>query len=102
MTGQASSVDGEVALFSGTTGKVIKRATGTGVVHATSGVYSASAVVESDITLANNTTNNVSTTAHGFAPILPNDATKFLNGTGGYTVPAGGGGMSWIAIQVFS
>lgn len=38
------------------------------------------------------TTNNVSTTKHGFAPKLPNDATKYLDGTGAYTVPAGGGG----------
>lgn len=51
-----------------------------------------SAVVEADITLANNTTNNVSTSKHGFAPILPNDATKYLDGTGAYSVPSGGGG----------
>lgn len=51
-----------------------------------------STVTEADITLANNTTNNVSTTKHGFAPILPNDATKYLDGTGAYSVPAGGGG----------
>jgi hypothetical protein len=34
------------------------------------------------------TTNNVSTSAHGFAPKAPNDSTKFLNGTGVYSVPA--------------
>lgn len=39
VTGQASSVDSEVALFSGTSGTIIKRATGTGVVRVTSGVY---------------------------------------------------------------
>lgn len=54
-----------------------------------------SAVVEADQTLANNTTNNVSITKHGYAPILPNDATKYLDGTGAYTVPAGGGGSSF-------
>jgi hypothetical protein len=43
--GPASSVDGEMVLFDSTTGKLIKAATGTGVVHSTSGVYSASAVV---------------------------------------------------------
>jgi hypothetical protein len=37
--GQASSVDSEIALFAGTTGKVIKRATGTGIVNVSSGVY---------------------------------------------------------------
>lgn len=38
VTGQASSVDSEVALFSGTGGKTIKRATGTGLAKLTSGV----------------------------------------------------------------
>ncbi len=44
VVGPALSVNSEIALFSSTTGKVIKRATGTGVVHATSGVYSTAAV----------------------------------------------------------
>lgn len=39
-----------------------------------------------------NTDLNVSTTKHGLAPKLPNDATKYLDGTGAYSVPAGGGG----------
>ncbi len=51
------------------------------------GAPSFGAVVEADITLANNTTNDVSTTKHGFAPILPNDAKKFLGGTGLYSSP---------------
>ncbi len=42
------------------------------------------AVVEADQTLADNTTNDVSTTKHGYAPKAPNDATKFLDGTGAY------------------
>jgi hypothetical protein len=42
VAGQSSSVDNEIALFSGTGGKTIKRATGTGVVHSTSGVFSVS------------------------------------------------------------
>lgn len=36
--GQASSVDGEIALFSGAGGKTIKRATTTGILKASSGV----------------------------------------------------------------
>lgn len=40
VTGQSSSVDSEIALLSGTGGKTIKRATGSGLVKATSGVYS--------------------------------------------------------------
>lgn len=43
VTGQASSVDNEIALFSGTGGKTIKRATTTGVLKATSGVIAAAA-----------------------------------------------------------
>lgn len=39
------------------------------------------------------TTLNVSTTAHGLTPKLPNDATKFLDGTGAYSIPAGGSDM---------
>lgn len=46
-------------------------------------------IVEADLSLSDNTTANVSTTKHGFTPKLPNDATKFLDGTGGYTVPTG-------------
>ena len=45
--GPATSLNNQIVLFDGTTGKKIKGATGTGVVHATSGVYSAS-----DVTLA--------------------------------------------------
>jgi len=40
MFGPSSSVDGEMALFDSTTGKLLKRATGTGVCKATSGVFS--------------------------------------------------------------
>lgn len=49
-------------------------------------------VADADLSLTDITTNNVSTTKHGFAPKLPNDATKFLDGTGAYSVPSGGGG----------
>lgn len=44
-------------------------------------------VVEADLNLTDVTTANVSTTKHGFAPKLPNDATKYLDGTGAYSVP---------------
>ncbi len=67
------------------------------VLHGNTGADpSYSAVVEADITLANNTTNNVSITKHGFTPILPNDATKYLDGTGAYSVPAGSGGSGTV------
>lgn len=41
VTGPSSSVDSEVAIFSGTTGKVIKRAAATGIAKLASGVLSA-------------------------------------------------------------
>jgi hypothetical protein len=44
---------------------------------------------ESDLVLADNGTANVSSTKHGLAPKLPNDATKYLNGLGQYSVPSG-------------
>lgn len=47
----------------------------------------AGAVTEAKQTLADNTTNDVSTSAHGYAPKAPNDATKYLDGTGAYSVP---------------
>lgn len=45
---------------------------------------------EANLSVTDITTNNVSTSAHGFAPKSPNDATKYLDGTGVYSVPAGG------------
>ncbi|MGA2433934.1 MAG: hypothetical protein ABSG25_01475 [Bryobacteraceae bacterium] len=53
----------------------------------TSGNPAFSAVVEADITLADNTTNNVSTSAHGFIPKAPNDATQFFRGDGAWGLP---------------
>ncbi len=47
------------------------------------------AVVEDDQSLSDVTTLDVSATKHGYAPKNPNDSTKFLNGQGAYTVPAG-------------
>lgn len=44
---------------------------------------------EGGLALTDITTNNASTSKHGFAPKYPDDATKYLDGTGAYTVPAG-------------
>lgn len=62
----------------------------------------AASVTEAMQVLADNTTNDVSTSKHGYAPKLPNDATKYLDGTGGWSVPAGGGGGSWTKIATSS
>jgi hypothetical protein len=50
------------------------------------------AVTDANLSTTDVTTNDVSTSKHGFAPKAPNDATKYLDGTGNYSVPAGSGG----------
>lgn len=50
---------------------------------------SAQALTDANLTTSDITTNNVSTSKHGFAPKLPNDATKYLDGSGNYSTPAG-------------
>lgn len=51
-------------------------------------------ITEAGLSLSDVTTANVSTSAHGFAPKAPNDATKYLNGTGAWSVPSGGSGIT--------
>lgn len=68
--------------------RLAKNASANTVLHSGT-VPSWSAVVEADITLADNTTNDVSTTKHGFVPKAPNDATKYLDGTGAWAVVQG-------------
>ncbi len=57
----ATSVDSEVALFSGTGGKTIKRATGTGVPILTSGVLSTSAVTGTELGYLSGVTSAIQT-----------------------------------------
>jgi hypothetical protein len=51
---------------------------------------------EAGLTLSDNTTNDVSTSKHGFTPKAPNDTTKFLRGDGTWAVPNNNGGLSII------
>lgn len=44
-------------------------------------------ITEKQIGLSDVTTNDVSTSAHGLTPKAPNDATKYLDGTGAYSIP---------------
>src|SRR4051812_12856166 len=46
-------------------------------------------VSDATISTSDITTNDVSTSKHGFTPKLPNDATKFLNGIGAFSTPSG-------------
>lgn len=71
-TNTSTSVDSEIALFSGTAGKTIKRATGTGIAKVTSGVLG-TAVAGDFPTLNQNTTGTASA-----APVFA--------GSGGVTV----------------
>lgn len=47
---------------------------------------------EGGLSLTDITTNNSSTSNHGFLKKLNNDATYYMDGTGAWSVPAGGGG----------
>ena len=66
----------------------------TPLAHATSHKSAGSDAVKLDELAAPTdvTTLNSSTAAHGLLPKLSNVSTQFLNGTGGWTTPAGGGG----------
>lgn len=57
---------------------------------AATGLFTQTQPSESDLAFTDIATNDVSITKHGFAPKAPNDATKFLDGTGAYSVPPGG------------
>lgn len=47
-------------------------------------------VTDANISVSDITTNNVSTSKHGFTPKAPNDVTQFLRGDGSWGVPSGG------------
>jgi hypothetical protein len=66
VSGPASSVDAEIALFDSTTGKLIKRATGTGFVRAASGVYTAAKLKRVVGAIIGDGTNVISTGVSGF------------------------------------
>lgn len=68
-----------------------------GALKVLTGMLAAGAVTEAKQTLADNTTWNVDTTKHGYAPKAPNVATQYLNGVGAWSVPAGGA-SEWTTI----
>ena len=75
-------------IYGGASGTPTRLASSTGVLHG-GATPSWSPVVESDISLSANSTNNANTSRHGFLPTLSNVSTQFLNGQGNYVVPAG-------------
>lgn len=54
--------------------------------------FVAAQLAGSDLLLSDVTTNNASTSAHGFCPKLSGTATTYLDGTGVFSTPAAGGG----------
>lgn len=61
----------------------------------TSGVLTnCTGLPEAGLTLADNATNDSSTSKHGFLKKLDNTATNFMSGTGNWAVPAGSGGIT--------
>lgn len=80
VVGPASSVDSEIALFDSTTGKLIKRATGSGIAKITSGVLGTAAAGTDYLAPA-----AIGVTVQGYdVDTLKSDTTKTL--TAGYTV----------------
>jgi hypothetical protein len=62
------------------------------VVGNTSGTNTGDQIIsDATISITDITTNDVSSSAHGFAPKGDGSATSFLNGQGAYTTPAGSG-----------
>lgn len=85
VVGPSSSVDGEIALYNATTGKIIKRASVTGTPYLTSGVLSAG-----KLTLTQPATGSTLTIADGKTLTASNTVT--LTATDGSTLAIGGGG----------
>lgn len=71
----------------------ILKGNGTNISAASAGTDYAAAShnqAESTLTFTDITTGNVSSTAHGFCPKLPNNTTTFLRGDGTFAAPGGG------------
>jgi hypothetical protein len=54
-------------------------------------VVKSASITEAMQSLSDNTTNDVSTTKHGYVPKAPNSVTQFLRGDGTWATPAGSG-----------
>jgi hypothetical protein len=59
-------------------------------------------IKDSDLALTDITTNDVSTSKHGFVPKAPNTAAQFLNGEGAWSIPSSSGSGGSIRQTVLS
>lgn len=82
-------------LITDANGKVISLANGGNntVLHGTT-PPTETAVVEADLGLTDVTTANASTSQHGLLKKLDNNSAHFMDGTGNWSTPAGGGGIA--------
>jgi hypothetical protein len=100
-TATTVSVDSEIALFSGTTGKVLARSTATGLLKAASGVIGVASTATDYVSQAAYTTKGVLLVGTGSGVI----ATLPVASTNGYVLTvatAQAGGMTWQAASGFT
>lgn len=65
------------------------------------GAFTVAQVTDADLSTSDITTNNATSSKHGFLPKLSNTATEYLDGTGAFSTPAGGGGLDYVQLQSF-
>ena len=97
VVGPASAVDNQIALFNSTTGKLIKAATTTGLLKASSGVIAA-AVSSTDYAPATTGTSAqllANSGSGGFANVTVGSGLTLSSGT----LTASGGGLAWQSVQ---
>ena len=100
VVGPDEAVDNDIALFDGTTGKLIKdggyspssfAVAAKGVTNGDSHDHvggDGAAITEGALSLSDVTTKNASTSAHGFLKKLPNNSGQYMDGAGNWTNPA--------------
>lgn len=106
VVGPSSSVDSQIALFNSTTGKLIKAATTTGLLKASSGVIAAASAgtdyapaTSGTSILKGNGTGGFSNASAGtdYAPATSGTSILYGNGSGGFSNVTVGTGLSFAA-----
>lgn len=98
--------DGDFATLAGTetlSGKTLTTPTIASFTNATHDHEDAAGggqLAEAALNLTDVTTNNATTARHGFLPKLSNNSAQFLDGTGAWSTPGGGGTVNKYAVNV--